>query len=293
MQAKFSVIIPTYNRAGQLKTCLESLEAQTFRDFEILVCDDGSLDDSAAVVEAFKATTTLPVQYFFNENWGGPAYPRNVGIAHSQAPWLCFLDSDDYWYPEKLAECNAFTQQYDFICHEVDIIGRRPPRNRIRTFAFGTKVFYNLMTRGNSIITSSVCVKKEIILSLGGFSEDKMMIAVEDFDLWLRIARAAYQFKVIHRSLGAYWEGGGNISTASDKQLKRLENIYNRYLPYLADTPRALHRATAVLRYLQGWMYLRLGDRKAAWTAFRVAVRWGVTDIKLKGLYQMMKAILT
>src|SRR5437763_1133783 len=96
---RFSVVIPTYNRAAELERCLESLIAQTFHDFEVLISDDGSTDRSADVARAF--SDRLTIQYRWSEHWGGPARPRNLGIRHAASEWVCFLDSDDWWYPTK------------------------------------------------------------------------------------------------------------------------------------------------------------------------------------------------
>lgn len=285
---QFSVIVPTYNRARQLKACLESLEGQTYRGFEILVCDDGSTDNSREVVAAFSAHTDLPVHYFYNENWGGPAHPRNVGIENATAPWICFLDSDDTWRPGKLAACLPFLEHYDFICHEVDIMGRRPPRNVIRTFDFSHNVFEDLMTRGNTIVTSSVCVKRDL-LSLQRFPEETELIAVEDFDLWLRLAREGYAFKVIHESLGDYWVGTDNISGANPKQLSRLQAVYQRHLPFLASNKAAWKQSNAVLHYLTGWTRHRIGQRKAAMDDYSIAIRQGRWPVKIKALYHWMR----
>src|SRR4051812_44609569 len=115
----FSIIIPTYNRAEKLRHSLHSIEKQTFNDFEVLVCDDGSKDHTREVVSFFE-NTGMNIRYFFNDNWGGPAFPRNVGIANARAEWVCFLDSDDAWYPTKLERCAAYINNFDFICHSFD-----------------------------------------------------------------------------------------------------------------------------------------------------------------------------
>lgn len=286
---KFSVVIPTYNRAAQLRTCLESLDAQSYRQFEILVCDDGSSDESATVVAAFKAQTSLPVHYFYNKNWGGPAYPRNVGIMNASAPWICFLDSDDTWRPDKLAACLPFLSSFDFICHSVDIMGRKPPRNRIRTFNFGENVFEDLMTRGNTIVTSSVVVKREI-LEQEHFSESRALIAVEDFDLWLILARKGYRFKVMEESYGDYWVGTDNISGASARQIDRLQAVYDRHLQFLEGDRKAWNQANAVLHYLTGWVKQRLGQPAQA--DYRLAIRYGRWPVKAKAFYHWLSGML-
>ena len=99
MKPFFSVVIPTFNRSPVLKRAIESVLAQSFLDYEILVMDDGSTDDTQAVVESFHDQR---ICYYWAENSGGPATPRNRGIDAARADWICFLDADDLWYPDKL-----------------------------------------------------------------------------------------------------------------------------------------------------------------------------------------------
>src|SRR3954464_10946901 len=99
-QPRVSVVIPTYNRSHALRRCLDSVAKQTFRDFEVIVCDDGSTDDTAEVVREYESV--LDLTYSYGENFGGPARPRNRGIGLARAPYIAFLDSDDWWAPRKL-----------------------------------------------------------------------------------------------------------------------------------------------------------------------------------------------
>jgi glycosyltransferase involved in cell wall biosynthesis len=96
------IIIPTHNRSAVLLSCLAHLENQTFRDFEVVVVDDGSNDDTPKVMEAYQARTPLCIRYFRQQN-GGPAKARNVGISHLQAP-ICLLLGDDVFASPTLLE---------------------------------------------------------------------------------------------------------------------------------------------------------------------------------------------
>ena len=94
-----SVIIPTYNRAKLLKRAIESVLNQTFQDFELIVVDDGSTDDTKEIVKSFNNQKII---YIYQENFGGAALPKNVGIKMAQGKYIAILDSDDEWLPEKL-----------------------------------------------------------------------------------------------------------------------------------------------------------------------------------------------
>lgn len=224
---KVSVIVPTFNRALSLRRCLDSLCAQTFKNFEVLVCDDGSTDDTKEVIESYRHL--LNIKYFWNENSGGPAHPRNIGIKNSNAPYVAFLDSDDWWTTKKLEKVvKKLDQGFDFIYHPLI---SRPKRKKI-TISFGGSsaesqlqlpIFKNLLEGGNVIPNSSVVVRRSILTLTNGFSEN--LLACEDYDLWLRIAKIKAKFFFINENLGYYWVGGGNISSDLKRSISNLESL--------------------------------------------------------------------
>ena len=98
MNPKVSVVIPTYNRADKVRSCVESVLAQTFLDLEVIVVDDGSSDQTG---QALKHTFGDRIRYYFQTNQG-VSVARNKGIEEAQGEWIAFLDSDDLWEKEKL-----------------------------------------------------------------------------------------------------------------------------------------------------------------------------------------------
>lgn len=288
----FSIVVPTYNRAKELQRCLQSLCDQTYKEFEVLVCDDGSSDETSRVVEGFEER--LKIRYFRQPNWGGPARPRNVGINNARGDWVCFLDSDDWWYPFKLEKCMNFVNgEYDIICHNVDIKPGNRNRKVIKTSSFRRgNTFKSLMIEGNSIAMSSVCVKKNIFEELGGFSEDRRLIAVEDFDMWLRIARAGFKFKVINEILGAYWMGGGNISGFSNRQKRKLKTLYNIHLPYLNDDRHTKRLALGMLNYSLGKICHVMSAYRSASEYYMGSIETAKLSVKLKAAFFCILALL-
>lgn len=101
--AKVSIILPTYNRALFLPQVFAAVRAQTFADWELIVVDDGSTDDTAEVVAAFQNQVTQPIHYFRQTNQGPPA-ARNAGLDRTTSPYIAFHDSDDSWLPHHLAD---------------------------------------------------------------------------------------------------------------------------------------------------------------------------------------------
>ncbi|MBC9933809.1 glycosyltransferase family 2 protein [Chitinophaga qingshengii] len=286
----FSIIIPTYNRAEKLRKCLESIVKQTYQNFEVLVCDDGSRDNSKEVVDLFR--DSLNIKYFYNDNWGGPAYPRNVGIENAAAPWLCFLDSDDSWYPQKLERVKEQLDAYDLICHDFDVEGKITYRSRLKTRQFGKDVFRTLMTKGNSIVTSSVCVRKEVFREMKGFSLEKELIAVEDFDLWLRMAQKGYRFGVISESMGAYWTGDGNITGVNDKQIARIRAVFGRHMHELPAGSVAYAQSLGFQYYLTGRIKHKMCEFREAIKLYTKAIAKGAPVIKFNACCHLLIAMI-
>lgn len=184
---RVSVIIPAYNAAGCVRRAVESVFAQTYRDFELLVVDDGSTDATHAVLAGYGARLTLLTQ----PN-SGPAAARNRGIAQARGAYVAFLDADDYWLPSKLERqvalldaqpetgfCSTATSVVDRTGHPA---GEWPCRADVGPlpdvlFMHGTVI---------SGSTSGVLARLPLITELGGF--DESLRGFEDPDLWIRLA---------------------------------------------------------------------------------------------------------
>ncbi|EKO58945.1 glycosyltransferase family 2 protein [Leptospira kirschneri] len=241
-----SIVIPTYNRANDLRRCLFSLASQTYQDFEVIVCDDGSTDDSETVVKEFESS--LKISYHYLENFGGPSRPRNVGIQNAKGKYIALLDSDDWWAPKKLETSVSIleSQNIDLVYHDLyKVYSSRQCFFRKREKARNLKspVFQDLILNGNAINNSSVVVRKSILDTVGSLDETPDLIAGEDYDYWLRIAKITDRFYRIPRTLGYYWTGGGNLTNPirSLNILRTLQKKYqsdfDRYVSNRGKTP--------------------------------------------------------
>ena len=182
---RVSVIIPTYNRAALVAEAVASVLAQTCRDFEILVVDDGSTDGTAEALAAFAGQMTVLRQPARR----GVAAARNLGIAAARGRWLAFLDSDDLWLPEKLARQLAFLSAHPklLLCQTEEIWVRRGVRvNKPLTHRMaGGNIFLQSLRRC-LVSPSAVLLHRRLFEDHGGFDED--LPAAEDYDLWLRLS---------------------------------------------------------------------------------------------------------
>lgn len=230
---KISVVIPTFNRAAKLKCCLESLKHQTHKNFDVLVCDDGSTDETSKIVSEFKKT--LNISFISADHFGGPARPRNNGIQHSSADYIAFLDSDDAWHPEKLSRVTAHLNQgYDLIYHDMSIFNNSLPLKIHPIFKsrdLHSPIFNDLIIKGNPIINSSVVVRKELLISIGGISENRNLIGWEDYDTWIRLSQITENFYYLKEVLGDYHTGGISLSGQSiSKEAVLLDLIREKFI---------------------------------------------------------------
>jgi len=212
----FSVVIPTFNRAHIIGRAIEAVLLQTYKDFEIIIVDDGSLDRTDKIVSSFGDPR---IHYIPIEASGGPATPRNEGIRQAQGEWIAFLDSDDYWFPDKLnviAEVIKH-QDVDFVSHYQAVVSSAGESVGLMGPRLDAELTYGgLLRTENTLATSSVVVRQAFLERHElRFSEEYQYRAIEDFDLWLRILRLGANSVVIPRVLGQNISDEEHIGTNS------------------------------------------------------------------------------
>jgi glycosyltransferase involved in cell wall biosynthesis len=206
MPPTVSVIIPAYNAAKVVGRAIDSALRQTAPPLEILVVDDGSTDETAAVVGSFPP----PVRLIAKEN-GGPASARNLGARRARGEWLALLDADDWWLPTKLERQLSCATSADIgVIHGLTNTSRPSVPQEI---AFDDLWAYNW------IANSSVVVRRSVFEALGGLNEDRRLISVEDYNLWLRIAAAGWRIVTCPEALTHYNAGIG-ISSNLERFLR-------------------------------------------------------------------------
>ena len=199
-----SVIIPTFNRARKVVRAISSVLYQTFTDYEVIVVDDGSNDETGHFVAQFHPH----IRYLSHSKNLGISAARNTGVKASSAPLIAFLDSDDYWLPEKLSvQTEFFSQNTEAVaCQTEEIWIRKGIRVNPRKKHF--KPSGNIFEPSLKLCLvspSAVMVKRWLFDEVGLFDED--LPACEDYDLWLRIS-CRYPVHLIDRHL-VVKEGGG------------------------------------------------------------------------------------
>ncbi|MDF1827367.1 MAG: glycosyltransferase [Legionellaceae bacterium] len=226
-----TIILPTYNCAHFLPRAIGSVLDQTYHHWELLIIDNYSTDKTSEVLQVFEDPR---IKFLQVHNEGIIAKSRNLGIQEAKGRWVAFLDADDWWVKDKLeASVRALLSGYEFVYH--DLVRKGPGKRLIhgrlvRTRKLVTPVFHNLLLNGNAITNSSVVVSRNLLLKIGGLSENPLLIAAEDFDCWIRVSRETEKFCRLQKAYGFYWIGAHNVN-ANTRSLNYLNELQRLYFP--------------------------------------------------------------
>lgn len=220
----FSVIIPLYNKENYIENTLKSVLQQTFDNFEIIIVNDGSTDNSEQKILNFNDSR---IRYYSKINEGA-SKARNFGIEKAKADYICFIDADDYWYPEFLSTfhsviLNHKTQKVFSCAIEIETYKKKfQGQYSIQTKSGVQIVDYFKSSLKNSIIsTSSVVLHKDIFKKVGVF--DPTIKSGQDTDLWIRVG-LDYNIVFINIVLATY--------VFDEKSLSRSVKDFNKSLKF-------------------------------------------------------------
>ena len=193
---KYSVIIPLYNKEPYIEKALRSVFSQTYTDYEIIVVDDGSQDNSSTIAERVLTESAAPYQLIRQENVG-VSMARNNGVARSQGDYLCFLDADDWWDPAFLEEMSKLIEEFpDAGIYGTSYTIVNETKHKTRVAPIGVepgfeKGYINYCqvyakTLAMPLTSISVAIPRAVFYEMGGFPQGIKL--GEDFLLWIRIA---------------------------------------------------------------------------------------------------------
>ncbi len=230
---RFSVIIPLYNKTPYVKKAIESVLAQTWRDFELIVIDDGSSDGSFAVADAALKESAVPYQLVHQEN-AGVSTARNNGVSLSHGDYICFLDADDWWAPTFLEKMGGLIRDYP----EAGIFGTNYyyVKNGVeRVCIEGVETGYINYCRVYAdrlkmpLWTGATCLSRKMFDTVGGFRSHLRL--GEDFDLWIKIV-LKHRVAFLNEPLSYYfqdsdpaWRGVGHLVSPEYHMLWNLDYL--------------------------------------------------------------------
>ena len=286
-----SVIIPTYNCAPYIAEAIESVLAQGYRNFEIIVVDDGSTDNTRVVLGPYWER----IIYLEQVNQGVVA-ARNVGIEYARGELIAFLDADDVWFPRKLAlQIQAYQQypeaglaftdcSYFDESHAVDgsLFSKRVRRwfnsHRDEAGAVAHGWLYKELLQSNCMHTSSVLVRRDVLDKVGLFNGDFKIC--QDYDLWLRIARK-YPVVCINSVLCGYRYRRDSLSGPAEVREFRYNHewieVLEKHLKmdWIPENLQSLAKDALCERYWWlGWRYFYKNRFKEARSLFFHGLRY-------------------
>ena len=230
---RFSVIIPLYNKAPYVRKALESVLDQTFRDFELIVVDDGSTDESLSVAQLVLKDTQVQ-HIILHQSNAGVSTARNNGVAVSNGDYLCFLDADDWWAPtflEKMdgllwdyPDAGIYGVNYYYVKNGIERVCVKDAKTGYINYC---RVYFEGMVM--PLTSISVCIPRSVFERFCGFKPH--LIFGEDFDLWIRIAlkeKVAFLNEPLayyNQDVDPTWRGIGHLVNPRVHMLWNLDDL--------------------------------------------------------------------
>lgn len=274
MAVRVSIVIPAFNAGRYIEETICSVQAQSFKDWELIVVDDGSTDDTASVVKALMGDGRI--RYHYQSN-AGVAAARNKGIGMSKGAYIALLDADDVWLPEKLSKMMAVFQSETDLCvlhTDMDVIdGQSQPTGGILTGREGHLLKYYLLWDGVCVPcpASNLVMKREVFDTVGGF--DPQFSTAADQDFMFRVS-ARYHIRRLPEILFRYRVHGSNMH----QNIPLMEHDHLRV--YRKAHANGLFETAAFRRRCFSNLYLVLAG---SW--------WKDGGNKMRGLYWLLRSL--
>ena len=279
-----SVVIPAYNVARYIGETLESVFAQTFTDYEVIVVNDGSPDTED--FEQAIAPYLNRILYLKQENLGA-SVARNTGLQAARGEFIAFLDADDLWLPAYLDQQMKFIRERgcDLACADAIFFG--DPSSEGKTYmdtlmatasAVDDVTFLQLVNADRSLITSGVVARREPMMQVGLF--DEALRNAQDFDLWLRLclsgSRLSYQRKVLLKYRCRPDGLTGDAINSHRRELRvfdKIEQSYDLSPSQRDEVSLVIKNRRALLEFEMGKHHAARGDFKQARDSFEESNR--------------------
>ena len=266
---RVSVLIPAYAAAKFISATLDSVAAQSYHDFEIIVVDDGSPDNTKEVVDAWLARTGIPGVCARRPN-GRIAAARNTGLSAAKGELIALLDHDDFWAPNKLALTIAEFDAHPntiLVGHHVDVVRDGVVLRTERRGPAVANMYERLLFVGNCVSPSGATFRRDKALEIGGFRENPEFNTVEDYDFWMRLSRIG-PFRFIDQTLASYTVIPGSASSKIESHYSNQESLLRDHFssslgpnPGFLDRLRIRRRLSYVYRAAAGALLEPGSDR--------------------------------
>jgi glycosyltransferase involved in cell wall biosynthesis len=245
-----SIIMPAYNAEKFIGESIESVLVQTWKNWELIIVDDGSVDNTSQIIKNY-AMRDERIKYFFQENQK-QGRARNYGIKHSNGEYVAFLDSDDLWVPDKLEIQVEFFRKSgaDLIFSDGYIFSDNPVQtsgsfNTLTGLYRGDEAIV-LFLKQNRIPILSVLTRMKVLEEVGGFSEERELQNIEDYHLWLRILLKGYSVYGMKEKLVYYRRHGSQVTMGDPISSEKVLNMFGKLISVPSRLNRALDKAKLI-----------------------------------------------
>lgn len=276
----FSVIIPTYNRSSYLRQTLESVWRQTFNDYEIIVVDDGSTDDTAACLSQISDNVTV-----IRQPNSGPGSARNKGAQHACGEYLAFLDDDDLWFPwtlETVSELIVWNDHPALIAAK--LVGFTNPAefNSLEPSKMSVQVFSDYLASSDRdcfVGAGMMFVKRDEFLEVGGFADREMNL--EDHDLILRLGTAEGFVRIDSPPTLGWRRHDGSATEHFRRSFEGCLHLISNEQQgiYPGGKNRRVARRKIITRHIRPWAltFARTGAWQPAWSLYSSTFVWNLS----------------
>ena len=288
-----SAIVPTYNAERFLAQALDSALAQTFRDFEVVVVNDGSTDASAAIAGAYAARHPGMVRVIHQPNQG-LCHARNTALASARGKYFALLDADDVWLPHHLADSVALLERRPDVAlahadiERIDVQGKSLGRSARYWDRMLLEPFSALYLRREHVCCPTVVFRREIVERVGNFDPQFNRLGCEDRDLWLRIASVA-RIAFLDDVHALYRLHGANMSTNFEKMLQARIRLVDKFGTSVRGQPLR-RRALAAAHCNLGDELMDAKRRRDAFAAYARA--FAVRPVEQQAVRGMLRSLL-
>ena len=282
-----SIVIPSYNSAQYIDRLMASLLSQTYTNWEAIIVDNNSADDTIKLIGEYK---DFRIKIYPIINNGIIAKSRNLGIGKSNGEWIAFLDSDDWWEPNKLEiSSKYFNTGIDLIYHRLTVAFDLNVRSNISLHTRRIKNGYkDLLINGNFIPNSSVIFRKSLINKVGMISENIKLIGSEDYNFLLKIIKQTKKIKYIPKKLGFYYVNPTGVSRK--KMSASHQEAINEFL--MDCTLKESKFIRGHIAYMDAKYLIKNSDFLNSKKLLMEAINNGTIRIKIKAVITLLRRFM-
>jgi len=273
-----SVVIVAYNHAKYIEQAIESVLDQTFTNFEAIVFDDGSKDNTKEIVSSFHDGR---IRYYYQENSGLPAKGRNAGMKLARGKYIALMDGDDFWYKGKLENSKRILdtmKDIHLVCHNEAVLYNDKILRYTSYGPYEEDMYSRLLFKGNCLHSSAVTIRREVFFEDNiRFCENRDLFAIEDYEYWLRLSKK-YKFYFLQDILGCYrvTEKGAYLNS-NELNTENMLNLLERHFSQLNRNDK---RSLALMKKRRSFVMCAAGRMHHHKKNFKECMYWYVKALK-------------